>query len=139
ARLQNDIRHLLLGDRVADLHCMRKLVRMCVGQFRAGEGRAMNPIASRPSAHDDDRIAIARGFADLVARDETDAAAENQRIAEISLVKIDRAVDGGDANAVAVVAHAGDDLLQDASRMNDPARERPQAGLISIGESDAKY
>jgi hypothetical protein len=46
--------------------------------------------------------------------DEADAAAEDQGVADVAIVEVDGAVDGGDAHAVAVVADAGDDLGQDA-------------------------
>ena len=46
----------------------------------------------------------------------------HQRIAEIARVEVDRAVDGGNAHPVAVIAHAGDHAL--ASRAADAARPR---------------
>ena len=56
----------------------------------------------------------------LVARNQPDVAAVDQRIAEIARIEVDRAVDRGNAHPVAVVAHAGDDAL--ASRAADAAR-----------------
>ena len=91
-------------------------------------------IPSRPvrPPMSDDRVAGFGFFCDLVARDQADASAEHQRIAEISIVEIDCAVDGGDAHAVPVIAHAGDDLLEDALGVDDALGERVQGSGFRV-------
>ena len=79
----------------------------------------MNAIAPRAPAEHDDAVARLRIAEAELARDQADTAAVNQRIAEIAVVEVDSPVDSGDAHAVAVVAHAGDDLLEDPPRMEN--------------------
>src|SRR5436305_11953889 len=94
---------------------------MGVGQCRAGEGRTMNSIAAGSAAHDDDRIARPRGLIDLVARNQAHAAAKHQRVSQVSIIEVDGAVESWDPHPVAIVAHACDDLLEDAFGMDDAA------------------
>ena len=46
AGFEDDIHGLLLGDRVADLDGVRELVGVGVGEFVAGEGRAVDAVAA---------------------------------------------------------------------------------------------
>ncbi len=98
---------------------MGEFVLVRVGQFRAAEGCAVNAVAAGSAANDDDHIARLYSLLDAIARDCADAAAEDQRIPQISRVKPHRAVDGWDAHAVAIVAYAGGDAPKDRARMND--------------------
>ena len=65
-------------------------------------------------------VARLRRLAALVDRNQPDVAAVDQRIAQVARIEIDGPVDRGDAHAVAVVAHAGDDALHHA--LGDAAR-----------------
>ena len=60
----------------------------------------------------------------LVARDEADVAAVDERVAEVAVVEVDGAVDRGNAHAIAVVAHAVDDAAHHAPRMEHAGRQR---------------
>ena len=125
---QQHVEHHLLGDRVADLHGAAGERFAFVRQLGAGERRAVNAVAARAAADGDDQIAGLRLLERLVARNQPDVAAEDQRIAEVAVVEVHRAVDRGNAHAVAVVAHARDDAA--ASRAADaarPAAARPTA------------
>ena len=81
---EDHVGHLLLSDGVADLHGMREFVGVRVGQFSAGKRRAVNPVAPGAAADQHHRVARLRLLVDLVARNEPNAAAEHQRIAEVS-------------------------------------------------------
>src|SRR5262249_37941705 len=54
--------------------------------------------------------------------DEADGAAVDERIAEVARVEANGAVDRGNADAVAVVAHAGDDAAHHLARMQYTGR-----------------
>ena len=56
--------------------------------------------------------------------DQADGAAEDQRIAEIALVETDGPVDGRNAHAIAVVAHAGHHAFHHLERMQHARRQR---------------
>jgi hypothetical protein len=130
ARLQNHIRHFFSVMALPICTAWENSSAWVSVSSAAGKCGAVNAIAAGASAHDDDGVADG-GLVDFVARDQPDAAAENQRIADVAIVEIDRAVDGGDAHAVAVIANAGDDLLQNALGMDDAfgqvARQSPVA------------
>ena len=64
-----------------------------------------------------------RFLAATVHRDQADSAAEYKWIAEIALVKEDSAVDGRNADAVAIVADAGHHALHHLDRMQHSGRQ----------------
>ena len=99
-------------------------------QFGRAERGAVNAVAAGAAADGHDQVAGLRLLERLVARDQADVAAVDQRVAQVARVEVDRAVDGGNAHPVAVVAHAGDDAL--ASRAADAAR---RAAASSAGVS----
>src|SRR5947199_363429 len=53
-----------------------------------------------------------------------DSPAVDERVAEVALVEADGPVDGRDAHAVAVVAHAGHDALEHLQRVQHAGRQR---------------
>ena len=57
-------------------------------------------------------------------RQDADRAAEDERVGQVSRVDRQGAVDRGDAHAVAVVAHPGDDALEHPPGVQDPGRDR---------------
>ena len=114
AGLQDHVLHLLLGDGVADLHRPAADRFRFVREFEAGERRAVNAVAAGPAADRDDQVAGLHLLERLVRRDDADRAAEDERVRQIAIVEEDRAVDRGNAHAVAVIAHPGDDALHDA-------------------------
>ena len=99
------------------------------GQFGGAEGGAVDAVAAGPPADGHDQVARLRMLERLVARDQADVAAVDQRIAEVAAVEVDGAVDRGDAHAVAVVAHAGDDALHHAPRMQHAGRQLRRPGV----------
>src|SRR5437879_3745703 len=95
----------------------------------------MNAVASGAPAYRDDKVARLRLLAAAVYRNQPHRAAEDERVAEITLVEADGAIDGGDAHAVAVVAHSGHDAFQDLNRVQHARRQ--QLGR-RIGRGEAK-
>ena len=71
----------------------------------------------------------------LAARQQTHRSAEDQRIGEIAGVNGQGAIDRGNAHAIAVVAHPGNDSLQDA-----PGVKRAGGKLVQrqVGPSHAE-
>ena len=85
---------------------------MFFGNNVAGEGGTMDAVTAGAAADENDAVAGAGGtFAARSRGKSPTSSAEDQRVAKITLVKIDRAIDGGDAHAVAIIAHAGDNAL----------------------------
>ncbi len=95
---------------------------MGVGEFRRRKRRAVDAVAAGAPAHDDNRVANFRFLLDLVSRDDADAPGEDQRVADVLVVEVDGAVDRRDAHAVPVIAHPGDNLLEDALGVDDAFR-----------------
>ena len=124
----DEVVHLALGDRVADLYGGGG--RAFVQLFRR-EGRAVDAVlADTAAGHDDDvadlrfllialaRLAVRGGLAGgHFGGDQADGAAIDQRLAEVALVEHDGAVDGGDAGLVAAVFHAFAHAFEDAAGM----------------------
>jgi len=120
---QKDVGHLLLDDGVADLDGVAELVAGRVRQFAAREGGAVDAVASRPPAHDDDQVAGLLVLEALVPRQEADVAAVDQRVAEIPVVEVEGPVGRRDAHAVPVVADAADDAAHDPLGVQDAGRQ----------------
>ena len=78
----------------------------------------------RPPSGDDQIAVAAAALWTAIDRDQADGAAVDQRIAQVALVEADRAIDRGDAHAVAVIAHAGDDAFQHLEGMQHARRQR---------------
>ncbi|MCB9844737.1 MAG: hypothetical protein H6811_01945 [Phycisphaeraceae bacterium] len=119
---------LLLLDGVADLNGVGELVGVAVGEFGRGEGGPVDAIPAGASAERDNEIAGVGRAVHTIPRHHADAAAEDQRIAHVAIVELDRAVDGGDAHAVAIVAHARNDVGEDATGMEAAGRKRWRFG-----------
>ena len=124
AGLQHHVHHHLLGDGVADLDGSARDRFTFVSQLGGRERRAVNAVASRAASHRDDEVAGMDLLLDLADRDHRGRAAIDQRVTEVSLVEEHRPVDGRDAHAVAVVAHARDDALHHGLRVQSPRRQR---------------
>ena len=56
-------------------------------ELDGGEGRAVDAVAAGAPADDDDAVAGPRGLAALVARDQAEIAAVDQRVADVALVE----------------------------------------------------
>ena len=115
AGLQQHVEHLLFGDGVADLHGAAADLFRFGGQLKRREGGAVDAVASGAAADGHDEIAGVRLLVAAVNRNQADGAAEDERVGQVALVEADGAVDGGDAHAVAVIAHAGDHALHQAA------------------------
>ena len=101
---------LLAREGVADLDG-RALVLVVVGELLAREhARAADPVASRGRAEEDDVVAgpARLGARHAVGREEPDAHRVDERVRRVAVVEDRVAADGGDADAVAVVADAAD-------------------------------
>ena len=72
--------------------------------------------------------AFRRALDDVVAMRDAEAQHVDERIAGIHLVEHDLAADGGNADAVAVAADAGDDALENPARQRRV--ERPEAQRV---------
>ena len=93
---------------------------LCAGQLGRAEGGAVDAVAAGAAADGDDPVAGLDLLGRHAAGQHADRAAEDQRIGQVARVDGEGAVDRGNAHAIAVVAHAGDDPLEDALR--DAAR-----------------
>ncbi len=116
-RPQQRVQELLLGDGVADLHRVGELVCVRGCQLSRRERRPVNPVATRPAAHQHDQVTRLGFLEGKLPGDQSHATAKDKRVAEVSRVETDRAVDGRDAHAVAVVAHPRDHALEHRPRM----------------------
>ena len=126
ARLEQEVEHHLLRDRVADLH---RLHRALLGQFGRGEGGAVDPVLPDASADHHDpvaggRLLDVRGTPRRLDRHPADRAAVDQRLAEVPLVEVLPAARVRHARLVAAVDHAGVDAVADAARMEQPRGKR---------------
>jgi len=90
----------------------------------------VNAVAAGAPPHHHDKITRDHTLLALVARDKTDIAAVDQRIAEVAFVEIDRSVRGRNAHAVAVIAHPGNDALHHPFGMKDAP------GQLVMGQID---
>ncbi len=121
AGLKENIERFLLRDSVADLHSVAELVCVCVGQLSGREGRAVNTIAPCATAQRDDAIARLRLAETFVEWNDANTACKNEWISEVIFMKPDSPIDRGNAHAVAIIAHASHDALQDALGVDDAA------------------
>ncbi len=146
---QRALEQLLLLERVADLH-RRALVGVGVPELGAGQhGRAADPVAARARAEQHDHVADARGRAadQLVLLDQADAHRVDQAVLLVGALEVDLAADRRDADRVAVVADAGDRVLEqvaragrlphlaEAQRVED--RDRPRADREHVAQDAA--
>ncbi len=75
------------------------------------KGRAVDAVAARATADGDNVVARLWLAERLVVRNDPHVAAVDERVAQVAPVEVDRAVDGGNAHPIAVVADACDDAL----------------------------
>src|SRR5437588_13129520 len=106
--LDNHIWFLLVGDGVANLHSTAGLGIDLTTHLTGREGGAVYTITARSSTQHNDAIARLYLSRMTAVRQDTQAATEHQRIAEVSLVIEDRAIDCRNTHLIAVVAHAID-------------------------------
>jgi hypothetical protein len=144
ARDEQRVHELFLLDRVADLHRARRDGLAGLVELLAAEGGTVDAVAPGAPAGDDHEVAGAHLLVQAVDGQQADAAAVDQRVAHVALVEADRAVDRGDAHAVAVVAHAGDDALHHAPRVQRALGQarggqvgRPEAEDVRVGDGPA--
>ncbi|MBV6438180.1 MAG: hypothetical protein AELANPGJ_03479 [Anaerolineae bacterium] len=136
ARLEHDLLHLLLDDRVADLH--RAAGELCGRRIHlhAAERRAAQAITTGAPADDDDQVAGLSFRAVRSTWDQPDTASEYERIGGVAGVIMHRAVHGRDAHLVAVVFDTVDDARDDPARMQDVVR---QGVHRCIGQAEAQH
>src|SRR5205823_837444 len=94
-----------------------------VRQLDGGEGSAVDAVATGTAADGNDGVARLGGFLAAIDGDEAHGATENERVGEVTVVEADGAIDSGNAHAVAVVAHPGDDAVHDFLRMQHAGRQ----------------
>ncbi len=123
AGLQDHIKQFLLGDGVADLHGAAADFFRVGGQLDGGKGGPVDTVASGSAADHHDEVAGAGLFVAALDGNQADRAAVNERIAEVARIEANGAVDGGNADAVAVIADAGHHPLHDLFRMQHPGRQ----------------
>ena len=133
ASRQQRIQRLLLRDRCANLHRVAEFVGVRVGQFGAGERRAVNAITTRAASQHHDHVTLARRTTDERARHQAHHAAVHQRIAHVAWIEPHRPVQGWNAHAVAVVAHTLHHLSKDASGL------QATLGHLHVGRCHAEH
>ena len=110
--------------------------------------RAADPVPARARAEQDELVADAgRGAADQPLRlDQPEAHRVDEAVLLVGALEVDLAADGGDADRVAVVADAGDRVLEqvararrlqlaEAQRVED--RDRPRADREDVAQDPA--
>ncbi len=113
----------LFEEGVADLHRGTELLRLLEGA--GGEaGRAVDAVAARLGADEDDGVARALGGRgdEVVVAQEADAHGVDEGVFAVGVVEEDLAADVGDAEAVAVAADAGDDALEEVAVLGPAGR-----------------
>ena len=111
ARGEQYIHHHFFRNGVADLNSSTRKCFAFAGEFGRTERCSVDAIASRSTTDCDNVIARLSFFKRLVARNDSNVAAINKRISQITIVKIDRSVDGRNPHAVTVVSNAGHNSL----------------------------
>ena len=136
AGLKQNVQHHFFGDGVADLHRPAGQRFGFGRQLGAAERGPVDAVATGSAAHRDDVIARTGGFFFHAHRDHAGVATIHQRVAQISIVEHDCAVDRRDAHAIAIVADAGNDALHDAAGVQ---HARWQVGGRRIGRGETKH
>src|SRR5690606_3972689 len=135
ARLEKNVEHAFLGDRIADLDGAARDRLGLLGELDRREGRAVDAIASGAPSDDDDAIARTNLLLDRAARDDADASREDERIRRVALVEEEAAARRRNSHPIAIVAHAGDDAVKHAERMERARRDRV---LRKIGRAETE-
>ena len=133
---EQEVGHLLLGDRVADLD---RRDRGALVQLLGGEGRPVDPVLADPAAGHDDQVAgeDLLGVGDLpveLGGHDPAGAAVDQGLSQVALVEDEAAVDRRDAALVAAVLHPLAHPFVDPPRMEDPRGQ----GLVVVGRRKAE-
>ena len=108
--LHRDLDQLLAEERVADLDG-RALIGVGIAELGRGQHRGTaDAVAAGRRAEEDEQVALARRLRahQPLDREETDAHRVDETVLAVRLVEGGVAADGGHADAVAVVADAGD-------------------------------
>ena len=137
----------LFHERIADLH-RRTLLRRLLVELRRRHRRAVDAVAAGLGADVEHRVARAlrRALDDVVDARDAEAQHVDERVAGIHLVEHDLAADGGNADAVAVAADAGDHALEDppgerrverAEAQRVQQRDRPRAHREDVADDAA--
>ena len=142
-QLDRDLDQLLARERVAHLH-RRALVVVVPAQLGAREhGRAADPVAPRGGAVEHDEVARPgrTGPREPVGGDEPDAHRVHEHVVGVDVVEASLAADGGDADAVAVVADSLDGAVEAPVAVGEaqPVQEgdRPGAHRDDVAEDPA--
>ena len=102
------------------------------GERGGGKGGTFETVATSATTNDDDFQAWAHGFIDVFLADDSGGACVNEWIVDVGGIELDRAANGGNAHAVAVIAHAANDATHDAERVDDVfAFDRLRCGIGS--------
>src|SRR2546421_2110381 len=117
--LDNHICYLLFGDGGANLHGAAGLGIDFATHLTRREGGAVYSITARSSTQHNDAIARLYLPRMTAVGQDTQAATEHQRVAEVSLVIEDRAIDRRYTHLIAVVTHAIDYATGNAPRRED--------------------
>ena len=136
AGLEQHIEHLLLGDRVADLHGAAHVGGGVVGQLDRAEGGAVDAVAAGAPAKHHHGVAGAHVARVGAARGDADGAAVDERVGGVALIKEHGAVHGGYAKLVAVVAYAGHHTGRHAGRVQHTWAQRSER---RAGRSKAEH
>ncbi len=141
--LDGNLDELLAGERVTDLD-RRPLVGIVLAEFLAREhGCAADAVAARRRAEEDDDVTGAVRLRRLqpVRVEQADAHRVHEAVAAIGLVPHRLTADCGDADAVAVVADAGDGAVEVMAGRAEPQpveeRDRPRAHGDDVAQDPA--
>ena len=135
-RGEHEVGGLLFFNRVADLHGGLVFFVRVGGERCGGEGGTLEAVLAGATTGGDEQMAGLHFLGDVLDRDDAGGAAEHQGIVNEGVVKLDRAIDGGDAHAVAVVAHAAHHATHDAEGVDDVLRF--DVFLFDVGRAKAE-
>ena len=146
ARLQQHIEHFLLGNRVADLHGTAHFTGSSVRQLSRRERCTVNTITASAPAQHNNRVAGPCVVRVAAARCQAYRAAKHQRVRGVTRVVQHRAIDGGNSQLVAIIAHPGYYARGHALRVQHAGRklgfgegQRPKAQDIGVGNWQRRH
>ena len=128
----------LLLERIAHLHG-RQVGGAVLGDVLGGKRGPLNAVFSSGGPDDVDRIARAAGLGadDAVAVDQANAHRVDERVDLVHRVEVDFATDNGHAKAVAVIADAADDAVEQPLGLR--VLEVPEAKAVQLGNGPGAH
>ena len=136
ASLQQHVHGHFFSHRVTDLNRTTGRDVAIFGKLRTAERRPVDPIATGLAADRNDQVARFDFFERLVVRQNANVATEHQRIANVTIVKVNRTVDRRDPHAVSIITNPRNNALHDLLGMHHARRK---ILVRRVGRSKTKH